>query len=116
MPYKPNSFDLVLAIDVLHYLPQGDLGMALAEIRRVARGKVLVVASRPGAVFPGARPELFETARPRQWWVQKFGTAGLEVDGAATKKLARAGLPKPVLQSLFALQKVADLKDLPGAR
>jgi SAM-dependent methyltransferase len=44
LPFAPDSFDLVLAIEVLEHLP--DPGAALEEIRRVARGPVVMSVPR----------------------------------------------------------------------
>jgi SAM-dependent methyltransferase len=45
LPFADNSFDLALAINVLHNLYLFDLQKALGELERVARSKYLVVDS-----------------------------------------------------------------------
>jgi ubiquinone/menaquinone biosynthesis C-methylase UbiE len=45
LPFADGSFDLALAINVLHNLYLFDLRKALGELERVARSKYLVVDS-----------------------------------------------------------------------
>ena len=41
LPYKDNSFDTVMAIDVLHHIP-GEIKSLLAEMKRVSKSNMLI--------------------------------------------------------------------------
>lgn len=59
LPFAADSFDLALAMTVLHELPSAQRPAALAEMRRVTRpgGRLLVVDHDPGRPA-GWRPRL----------------------------------------------------------
>lgn len=52
LPFEPDSFDLVLAAEILEHIKAEDVPLALKEISRVARGAVISVPT-PGMSFHG---------------------------------------------------------------
>ncbi|MDP1719367.1 MAG: methyltransferase domain-containing protein [bacterium] len=42
LPFPDDSFDLVTAFEVLEHLPFADLELALGELKRVSRGRVII--------------------------------------------------------------------------
>jgi len=42
MPFKPNTFDMVIICEVLEHMPYRDFPTALKELHRVTRGSVLL--------------------------------------------------------------------------
>jgi ubiquinone/menaquinone biosynthesis C-methylase UbiE len=51
LPFKENSFDVVLAAEILEHLPWEDLETALKELARVSKDKVIVSIPYSAAVF-----------------------------------------------------------------
>ncbi len=51
LPFADNSFDLVLAAEILEHIEFSDVPVALREIARVARAQVVISVPHPGWVF-----------------------------------------------------------------
>lgn len=51
LPFPDASFDLVLCSEVLEHIPYEEFPKALAELKRVSRGKVILGLPNAGAVF-----------------------------------------------------------------
>lgn len=51
MPCENNSFDCILAAEVLEHIPYVEFGKALSELRRICRGHVIITLPAP---FAGA--------------------------------------------------------------
>jgi len=66
LPFKDNSFDVVVMLDVLEHLVPGDEVNALSEVRRVARNHVLVSANNNKSVWDGF--DLHINKRPYDVW------------------------------------------------
>lgn len=47
LPCEANSFDCILAAEVLEHIPFSEFGKALAEFRRVSRSRVIVTLPAP---------------------------------------------------------------------
>jgi hypothetical protein len=47
IPFRDDSFDCVLAAEVLEHLPFEDFGTAIGELKRVSRGQVVVTLPAP---------------------------------------------------------------------
>jgi SAM-dependent methyltransferase len=51
LPFDDESFDLVLAAEILEHIEWSDVPQALAEIRRVTKRHVMISVPHPGWVF-----------------------------------------------------------------
>lgn len=82
VPFADGSFDLVLAVNVLHNLYVFDLCQALRELERVARHKYLVVDSyrtereKANLLYWQLTCECFFTPPEWQWLFQQSGYTG----------------------------------------
>jgi len=86
LPFDSGSFDAAMAMITVHQWPELERG--LAELRRVARGPVVVLTFDPDALtsfwLADYVPELLEAERPRMPSLERIGAAlGGEVDVAA---------------------------------
>lgn len=81
IPFAADSFDLVVAIEVLEHVPPDDVEDALRELWRVSRNFVFITVQNTTA----AAPEHFfsdvthATMKPLAWWQERFRAAGFEV-------------------------------------
>jgi hypothetical protein len=81
MPYANAQFDLVLAIDVLEHLTEGDILAAYRELGRVGRKVfVQIMLTDDEAHNLEGWPRVHQTLRSPGWWRQKAGEAGLKVE------------------------------------
>src|SRR3989344_780154 len=42
LPFEDDQFDLVLAAEILEHLPQNEIKIALSELKRVSKEKILI--------------------------------------------------------------------------
>lgn len=86
-----RGFDLVVCSDVLHYVPDAEIGAGVNEIARVAAGVVfLEVLTKEDDVIGDLDGFL---KRPAKWYRTQFAKAGLTAAGPYTW-LAPALLPE----------------------
>lgn len=72
LPFADVSFDSVVGMHILEYLPAAQIAPALRELHRVcARDLVLRITPAGGAIHPGQR-----TAASREWWETAAFAAG----------------------------------------
>ena len=72
---EPVRFDLVLCVDVLHYLAAPEVDAALAALAERARGPLLLEVMTAADDVEGDL-EGFRARRPR-WWRERFARYGL---------------------------------------
>ncbi|KAI4381236.1 hypothetical protein MLD38_007330 [Melastoma candidum] len=113
LPYRANSFSLVLVSDALDYLSPKYLNKTLPELARVGADGVVVFTGMPGQQRAKVA-ELSRFGRPAKlrsssWWIRFFVQSRLEENESATKKFQQASSKrsyKPACQ-------VFHLKSLP---
>ena len=83
MPYTDDRFDLVLAVNTIHYLPVHDLARAVAELERVRRGGAYTVvesyrneAEKANLIHWQLTCECFYTPDEWEWLFRRFGYTG----------------------------------------
>jgi len=76
LPFPDGAFDVVVAIDLLDRLPQSRRGVALRELGRVARRRVIVSSPAGPAALAADERLLASLRRPPGWLVARVG-AGL---------------------------------------
>lgn len=92
LPFADNSFDTILAAEVLEHLPYSDFEICLSELRRVTRSHVVItlpcalVGVHLGINLPLLEP-IFIAFGFRQWTHPRF-------DGQHYWELGRRGYPK----------------------
>ncbi|CAM8935269.1 unnamed protein product [Rhodiola kirilowii] len=90
LPYRANSFDLVIISDVVDYLSPRYLNKTLPELTRVAADGVVVLAGYPGQ-HRAKLAELSKFGRPAKlrsstWWIRFFIQNKIEENETAVKK------------------------------
>ena len=84
IPYPDNSFDLVVCLDVMEHIPEGDSLNALKEIRRVgSRAFIFAIALTLEKEPVGKKVLTHINVKNANWWIQKMSEAGY---GAAVFK------------------------------
>ncbi|KAG8650524.1 probable pectin methylesterase CGR2 isoform X2 [Manihot esculenta] len=94
LPYRPNSFSLVIISDALDYLTPRYLNKTLPELARVSSGGVVIFSGYPGQ-NKAKVAELSKFGRSAKfrsstWWIRYFLQNSLEVNEAASKKFEQA--------------------------
>ncbi|KNA21609.1 hypothetical protein SOVF_041620 [Spinacia oleracea] len=94
LPYRSQSFSLVIVSDALDYLSPKYLNKTLPELARVASDSIVIFTGFPGQQRARVT-ELSKFGRPakmrsQSWWVRFFVQIGLEVNEAAAKKFDQA--------------------------
>jgi len=94
LPYRPNSFSLVIVSDALDYLSPKYLNRTLPELARVSSDGFVVFSGYPGQrrakvaeLSKFGRPAKF---RSSSWWIRFFIQTKLEENEAITKKFEQA--------------------------
>ncbi|MAM88646.1 MAG: hypothetical protein CME36_15185 [unclassified Hahellaceae] len=72
LPFEDSSFDTVVARDVLHFLNENDVGVALREMQRIARKSCILIFSRNDDRNP--TPQTI--TQDRSWWEEQCLLAG----------------------------------------
>ncbi|MQL79489.1 hypothetical protein Taro_011920 [Colocasia esculenta] len=94
LPYRPNSFSIVLVSDTLDYLSPRYLNRTLPDLARVSTDGVVIFAGYPGQQRPKL-PDLSKFGKPAKlrsssWWIRYFVQIGLEENETATKKFEQS--------------------------
>ncbi|KAM7470550.1 hypothetical protein LguiA_008733 [Lonicera macranthoides] len=94
LPYRPNSFSLVIVSDALDYLSPKYLNKTLPELARVSSDGFVVFSGYPGQRRAKVA-ELSKFGRPAKlrsssWWIRFFIQTKLEENEAVTKKFEQA--------------------------
>ncbi|XP_059292366.1 probable pectin methylesterase CGR3 isoform X1 [Lycium ferocissimum] len=94
LPYRSNSFSLVIVTDAVDYLSPKYLNKTLPELARVAADGLVVLSGYPGQQRAKVA-ELSKFGRPAKlrsssWWVRFFVQSSLEENEVAIKKFEQA--------------------------
>ncbi len=77
LPYPDHAFEMTVAIDVLEHLAEEDIGISLAELRRVAPRGIWAVANMSDVHLVDGEPtELHLTRQPAGWWIDQVRSLG----------------------------------------
>lgn len=98
LPYRPNSFSLVIVSDALDYLSPKYLNKTVPELARVASDGLVLFTGYPGQQKAKVA-ELSKFGRPAKtrsssWWIRFFVQMSLEENEAASKKFEQAASKK----------------------
>ena len=90
LPYRPNSFSLVIVSDALDYLSPKYLNKTLLDLARVSMDGLVIFTGYPGQQRAKVT-ELSKFGRPAKlrsasWWIRYFVQTGLEENEAVAKK------------------------------
>ncbi|KAK6777659.1 hypothetical protein RDI58_024377 [Solanum bulbocastanum] len=90
LPYRSNSFSLVIVSDAMDYLSSKYLNKTLLELARVAADGLIVLSGYPGQQSAKVA-ELYKFGRPAKlrspsWWIGFFAQSSLEENEVAIKK------------------------------
>ncbi|KAI3880138.1 hypothetical protein MKW92_018419 [Papaver armeniacum] len=98
LPYRPKSFNLVIASDALDYLSPKYLNKTLPELARVASDGLIIFAGYPGKqkAKAGEQSKFGRPAKLRSssWWIRYFVQTGLEENESIIKKFEQAAEKK----------------------
>lgn len=73
LPFKANSFDLVVCNDVLEHIPEFNIDSTINEIRRVGSDKFAFSIALTDECYPMmGKIHTHITVRLRSWWEDKF--------------------------------------------
>ncbi|KAJ8765666.1 hypothetical protein K2173_014788 [Erythroxylum novogranatense] len=94
LPYRPNSFSLVIVSDALDYLSPKYLNKTLPDLARVAADGLVIFAGQPGQQRAKVA-ELSKFGRPAKmrsssWWIRYFVQTSLDENESALKKFEQA--------------------------
>ncbi|XP_031492632.1 probable pectin methylesterase CGR3 [Nymphaea colorata] len=94
LPYKADSFSVVIVSDALDYLSPRYLNKSLPDLARVAKDGLVLFAGYPGH-HRAKVPEVSKFGRPaklrsQSWWIRYFLQTGLQDNEAITKKFEQA--------------------------
>jgi hypothetical protein len=83
--------DLLINIDVLEHIEEGDLDDVMADMRSLCRNAIIIVDTAPAKrILPDGR-NLHVTLKPHDWWQQKIERHFGPVEPVRTVRRARAG-------------------------
>eukprot|EP00958_Prasinococcus_capsulatus_P001418 scaffold122_cov387-Prasinococcus_capsulatus_cf.AAC.7 len=79
LPFPDSSFDLVVAVNVLEFIPHDQLDAVMAELVRVARLRTLVIVEVPSADFSRATDDNVTPVSlfPQSWWDRRLEASGV---------------------------------------
>ncbi|XP_074295238.1 putative pectin methylesterase CGR2 [Silene latifolia] len=94
LPYRSQSFSLVVVSDALDYLSPKYLNKTIPELARVAADGIVIFTGFPGQQRARVT-ELSKFGRPakmrsQSWWARLFVQIGVEINEPATKKFEQA--------------------------
>lgn len=94
LPYRADSFNLVIVSDALDYLSPKYLNRTLLELARVSTDGLVIFSGYPGQQKAKVS-ELSKFGRPAKlrsssWWIRYFVQTRLEENEAAAKKFEQA--------------------------
>jgi cyclopropane fatty-acyl-phospholipid synthase-like methyltransferase len=117
MPFADDSFDVVVALDLLEHLPADDRPQALAQLRRVARKRLIVgCPTSVGALASDERLAQFyqRIRRPMPIWLEEHLRNGFPDIETLTEHLSEEGeLVLVANESLTAHALVSRVEALP---
>jgi 2-polyprenyl-3-methyl-5-hydroxy-6-metoxy-1,4-benzoquinol methylase len=89
---KPDRrVDLLICIDVLEHIEEGDLDGVLDEMAGLCRNAMIVIDTRPAAtILPDGR-NAHATIKPHAWWRQRLARHFPALHPLATVRRSRAG-------------------------
>ena len=90
LPFGDRSFDVTVAVDLLEHVPPADRGVALREIARVTRRRVVVACPSGAAALAADRALAAELAVPPGWLAEHLENGFPEVEEVVAE-LARHG-------------------------
>jgi len=89
---KPTQpVDLLLNIDVLEHIEEGDLDGVLAEMRAPCRHAIIVVDTAPAVARLADGRDAHVTLRPHAWWRERLSRHFGPLAPMATVRRTRAG-------------------------
>lgn len=79
LPFADDTFDIVVAIELLEHVPEPQVDAALAELARVSRRLVWITVQNTTAAAPAHffADRTHVTMKPLVWWVERCRRAGL---------------------------------------
>ncbi len=101
---KPDKqAELLINVDVLEHIEEGDLDAVLAEMASLCRHAIIVIDTKPAvAILPDGR-NAHVTIRPHDWWRKRLSRHFLALYPQATARSSRAGFrtwPRTAKQTL----------------
>jgi SAM-dependent methyltransferase len=90
LPFEDRSFDVAVAVDLLEHVPAADRAVALREIARVARRRVVVACPSGPAALAADRQLAAVLAAPPPWLAEHLENGFPEVEEVVAE-LARHG-------------------------
>lgn len=100
LPYRSQSFSLVVVSDALDYLSSKYLNKTLPELARVSADGIVIFTGYPGQQRARVT-ELSKFGRPAKmrsqtWWTRFFDQMGMEMNEATSKKFEEAATQNSV--------------------
>ena len=104
--------DLLISIDVLEHIEEGDLDAVLADMAGACRDALIIVDTKPAStVLPDGR-NAHVTIRPHAWWRERLSRHFPELYSQPTARSSRAGFKtwsrKPSQTLSYFAQRTAD--------
>ncbi|KAL5988315.1 putative pectin methylesterase cgr3 [Asimina triloba] len=120
LPYKENSFSLVIVSDALDYLSPRYLNKTLPDLARVARDGLVIFAGFPGQQRAKSA-ELLKYGKPAKlrsssWWIRYFVQTSLEENEGAAKKFEQAATKKGYKPNCQMIEVISRMCTVPAFR
>ncbi|MCW3989880.1 MAG: class I SAM-dependent methyltransferase [Candidatus Bathyarchaeota archaeon] len=119
MPFKENSFDIVLACEVLEHIPKSEGKNVLYELERLAR-RMIIVTTPLGFIYQGEIDGNIYERHISAWTAEEFEERGYSVSIIDARPLPRTlkfidnirrfilRLNSPTLKEIIATKKYED--------